>query len=157
MEIRGSLFLMYQSNRSLNIPPTPRATPGHLNFWKIFVQIPHSRGQKAVQMPHHRSISGDQMPPLLGNFSVAFIMLQKLWIKNGFIENKMTWMVLECLQIQRKACASLCFSASQPRIGVFHFEYIEACPRLACRTGVIFCVFQANRGGGECVARASCV
>ena len=41
---------MYQSNRSLNI------LPGHLNFWKIFVQIPPSRGQKAVQMPHHRSI-----------------------------------------------------------------------------------------------------
>ena len=52
---------MYQSNRSLNIPPGQ--PPGHLNFWKIFVQIPHSRGRKAVQMPHHRSIPGDQMPP----------------------------------------------------------------------------------------------
>ena len=39
----------------------PRATPGHLNFWKIFVQIPPSRGRKAVQLPHHRSIPGDQM------------------------------------------------------------------------------------------------
>ena len=39
----GSLTgqLMYQSNRSLNIPGQP---PGHLNFWKIFVQIPPSRG-----------------------------------------------------------------------------------------------------------------
>ena len=35
-------LLMYQSNRSLNIPPGQ--PPGHLNFWKIFVQIPPSRG-----------------------------------------------------------------------------------------------------------------
>ena len=64
---------MYQSNRSFNIPP--RATPGHLNFWKIFVQIPPSRGRNAVQMPHHRSIPGDQMPPppgkLFGSFYYA--------------------------------------------------------------------------------------
>ena len=51
----------------------PGATPGHLNFWKIFVQIPPFRGRKAVQMPHHRSIPGDQMPPPQGNFSVASI------------------------------------------------------------------------------------
>ena len=30
--------IMYQSNRSFNVPPRQR--PGHLNFWKIFVQIP---------------------------------------------------------------------------------------------------------------------
>ena len=60
--------------------PPPGKPPGHLNFWKIFVQIPPSRGRKAVQMPHHRSIPipGDQMPPPPGNFSVAFIMLRKL-------------------------------------------------------------------------------
>ena len=56
----------------------PRQPPGHLNFWKIFVQIPPSRGRKAVQMPHHRSIPGDQMPPPPGKFSVAFIRLRKL-------------------------------------------------------------------------------
>ena len=56
--------VMYQSNRSFNIPQLP----GHLNIWKIFVQIPSSRGRKAVQMPHHRSIPGDQMPPPPGNF-----------------------------------------------------------------------------------------
>ena len=50
---------MYQSNRSLNIPPPHRA----FEFLKIFVQIPHSRGRKAVQIPHHRSIPGDQIPP----------------------------------------------------------------------------------------------
>ena len=64
-------------------PPAPaRATPGAFeffeNFWKIFGQIPSSRGRKAVQMPHHRPITGDQMPPPPGNFSVAFIMLRKL-------------------------------------------------------------------------------
>ena len=61
-ETKGWLKIMYQSNRSLNIPP-PGQPPGHLNFWKIFVQIPHSRGRKAVQMPHYRSIPGDQIPP----------------------------------------------------------------------------------------------
>ena len=58
--------------------PPPGQPPGCLNFWKIFGQIPPSLGRKAVQMPHHRSIPGDQMPPPLGNFSVAFNMLQKL-------------------------------------------------------------------------------
>ena len=56
----------------------PGQPPVRLNFLKIFVQIPPSRGRKAVQMPHHRSIPGDQMPPPPGNFSVAFIMLRKL-------------------------------------------------------------------------------
>ena len=37
--IDQSPSLMYQS---LNIPPGQ--PPGHLNFWKIFVQVPHSRG-----------------------------------------------------------------------------------------------------------------
>ena len=68
---------MYQSNQSFNIPRQP---PGRLNFWKIFVQIPLYRGQKAVQMPHYRSIPGDQMPPPPGNFSVASIILRKLCI-----------------------------------------------------------------------------
>ena len=58
--------------------PPPRQPPGHLNFWKIFVQIPPFGGQQAVQMPRDRSIPGDQMPPPPGNFWVAFIMLQKL-------------------------------------------------------------------------------
>ena len=33
------LKLMYQSNRSFNIPPG-QPPPGYLNFWNIFVQIP---------------------------------------------------------------------------------------------------------------------
>ena len=70
--------IMCQSNRSLNIPFRAPPPPGHLNFWKIFVQIPHSRGWKVVQMPHHRSMPGDQMPPTPGNVSVASIMLRKL-------------------------------------------------------------------------------
>ena len=45
-----SINIMYQSNRSFNIPP-PQEIPRHLNFWKILVQIAPSLGQKAVQMP----------------------------------------------------------------------------------------------------------
>ena len=44
----------------------------------LFLEIPPSRGCKAVQMPHYRSIPGDQMPSPPGNFSVASVMLRKL-------------------------------------------------------------------------------
>ena len=44
--------LMYQSNRSLNIPPPPgEQPPGHLHFWKIFVQIPHPEAEKLFKFP----------------------------------------------------------------------------------------------------------
>ena len=69
----------------------PGQPPGHLDFWKICVQIPPSRGRKAVQMPHHRSIPGDQMPPLPGklpdycfNFSVASIMLEAVHVNTVY-------------------------------------------------------------------------
>ena len=66
---------MYQSNRSFNIPP------GHLNFWKIFVQIPPSLGRKAVQMPPPLGI----LPDYCFNFSVVSIMRLKLSMKTWFI------------------------------------------------------------------------
>ena len=74
--LRQRYNVMYQSNRSFNI--TPPGNPRAFVFCTIFVQIPPSRGRKAVQMPHHRSIPGDQMPPPPGNFAVAVIMLRKL-------------------------------------------------------------------------------
>ena len=76
--------LMYRSNRSLNIPP------GHLNFWKIFVQIPSSRGRKAVQMPHHRSIPGDQMSPPRETFQWLLLCSESCVCKHGLIENNLT-------------------------------------------------------------------
>ena len=82
-------MFMYQSNRSFNIPPGQ--PPGHLNFWKIFVRIPPSWGQKAVQMPHCRSIPGDQMPPRPGNVSVAFIKCSGSCVcKHGLIDRETT-------------------------------------------------------------------
>ena len=54
-----------QTEASTSPPPTGQP-PGHLNFWKIFVQIPPSPGRKAVQMPP---------PDYCFNFSVASIML----------------------------------------------------------------------------------
>ena len=40
---------MYQSNR--RFPPGGGGQhPRYLNFWKIYVQIPPSPGQKAIQM-----------------------------------------------------------------------------------------------------------
>ena len=72
--IYGSLPVMYQSNRSFNILPPPGQHPGHLNFWKIFVQIPLSPGRKAVQMPPPTG----KLPDYSFNFSVAFFTLLKL-------------------------------------------------------------------------------
>ena len=69
---------MYKSNRSLNIPTRATPPPRAFEFLENFVQIPPSRGLKAVQMPHYRSIPGDRMPPLPGNVWVASIMLRKL-------------------------------------------------------------------------------
>ena len=63
-----SVFVMYRSNRSFNMPP-PGNPPGHLTFLKIIVQIPHYPGQNAVQMPHTRVHSGDQMPRPGGHFT----------------------------------------------------------------------------------------
>ena len=70
-------LIMYQWNRSFNIPPGN--PPGILIFEKFFFKFPPPppRGRKAVQMPLHRSIPGDQMPPPPGNFSVAFIVLRR--------------------------------------------------------------------------------
>ena len=85
-----SVFLSFYVPVKSKLQQPPRVTPGHLNLWKIFVQIPPSRGRKAVQMPHHRSIPGDQMPPPSGNFSVAFITLRKLCYILGLIDNTLT-------------------------------------------------------------------
>ena len=43
----------------------PPATPGHLNFWKIFVEIPPSLGRKAVQTP-----------PSPGNYQITVLTFQ---------------------------------------------------------------------------------
>ena len=59
----------------------PRATPGHLNFWKIFVQIPPSPSGKAVQMPPPPG----ELPDYCFNFSVASIMFLKLCMWTWFI------------------------------------------------------------------------
>ena len=64
-------MLMYQSNRSFGSPPR------HLNFWKIFAQMPPSLGRKAVQMP--------QLGKLPDYFSVASIMLLRLCMLTWFI------------------------------------------------------------------------
>jgi len=45
------LLFMYQSNRSFNIHP-PGNPPGIWTFEDWLVQIPFTRGKKAVQMPH---------------------------------------------------------------------------------------------------------
>ena len=75
---RPQVSAVYVPVKSKLKHPAPGQPPRHLNFWKIFVQIPPSRGRKAVQMPHHGSTPGDQMRPPMGNFPVASIMLRKL-------------------------------------------------------------------------------
>ena len=50
------IAIMYHLNRSFNIPPGQ--PPGHLNFWKIFVQIPSPRAEKLFKCPHLHVLSG---------------------------------------------------------------------------------------------------
>ena len=59
--------------------------PGHLNYWKIFVQIPPpSPGRKAVQMPP----PSGKLLDYCFNFSEASIMLLKLCMcKHGLLDN----------------------------------------------------------------------
>ena len=47
--------IMYQSNRSFNIPSgTPGQPPGHLNFWKFLFKFPPHRAEKLFKCPHPR-------------------------------------------------------------------------------------------------------
>ena len=71
MSVAGVAYVPVKSK--LQHPP-PGQSPGHLIFWKIFVQIPPSPGRKAVQMP---PLPG-KLPDYCFNFSVASIMLLKL-------------------------------------------------------------------------------
>ena len=56
-------------------PPGQPPPPGHLKFWKIFVQIPPSLGRKAVQIPPPRG----KLPDYCFNFSAASIHLIHKW------------------------------------------------------------------------------
>ena len=58
---RTNTPVMYQSNRSLNIPPGQ--SPGHLNFWKIFCSNSPLPRPKSCSNASHRSIPGDRMSP----------------------------------------------------------------------------------------------
>ena len=75
--IHKVLPLFYATNvpvkSKLQHPQPQGQPPGHLNFWKIFVQIPPSLGRKAVQMPHT-----GKLPDSCFNFSVASIKLLRL-------------------------------------------------------------------------------
>ena len=71
--------VMYQSNRSFNIPP-PGNPLGIWIFGKVSFKFPPSPGWKAVQM----SPPPGKLPDYYSNFSVASIMLLKLCIETWF-------------------------------------------------------------------------
>ena len=50
--------LMYQSNRSFNIPPGQ--PPGHLNFWKTFGKFPPPWVEKLFKCLHPHMPSGEE-------------------------------------------------------------------------------------------------
>ena len=72
--VHANVYATYVPVKSkLQLPPLGQS-PGHLNFVKIFVQIPPSPGQKAVQMPP----PPEKLPDYCFNFSVASIILLQL-------------------------------------------------------------------------------
>ena len=74
-------FDLCTSQFEASTSPPPGQSPGHLNFWKIFVQIPPSPGRKAVQMPPPLG----KFPDYCFNFSVASVMFPKLCMLTWFI------------------------------------------------------------------------
>ena len=119
---------MHQSNQSLNIPlGNP---PGYLNFWKIFVPIPLSPGQKAVHMPPPLG----KLPDYCFNFSVASVTLQRLCM--------LTWFIRQCIFIYYKyksllytfkygthLVKPLFFNQSATNSQIFSFEFMKVCLR----------------------------
>ena len=67
------LQFIYRSNRSFNIPPSPRATPRVFDFLENYCSNPPYPNQNAVQMLHTRVHSGDQMPPSRGDLKTFHI------------------------------------------------------------------------------------
>ena len=65
------LFQLFNTLCTSQIEASTSPPPGHLNFWKSFVQIPPSPDRKAVQMPPPLG----KLPDYCFNFSVASIML----------------------------------------------------------------------------------
>ena len=102
---KKNAVLMYQSNRSFGSPPR------HLNFLKIFVQMPPSLGRKAVQMPPL-----GKLPDYCFNFSVASIMLLNLCMLTWFIRQHLVNVIhinsVLKHQIRNTACVGLWFSTN---------------------------------------------
>ena len=105
-------ILMYVPVKS-KLKHPPRATPGHLNFWKVIVQIPPSLGQKAVQMPPPPG----KLPDYCFNFSVASIMLLiRLCMLLNMVYLATHFYILSFLNTLNTACVGLWFSTTPPRI-----------------------------------------
>ena len=103
---------MYQSNRSLNIPPGN--PPGIWILGKFVFKFPPPEAEKLFKCP------------IIGPFQVikcphpretSQLLLLCSGIDNTLTCKKIIQMVLEYLQIQSNVYASLWFSASPPRIG----------------------------------------
>ena len=53
---RQSLKVMYQSNRSFNMPPPPGNPPGIWLFWKLLFKFPPTRAKMPFKCPTQGSI-----------------------------------------------------------------------------------------------------
>ena len=78
---------MYQSNRSLNIPP--RAAPGHLNFWKIFGKFPPHRAEKRFKCPHSR----ENYHITVSTFQYLLLWFWSCAYKYGFLDNTYLYII----------------------------------------------------------------
>ena len=79
---------MYQSNRSLNIPPGQ--PPGHLNFWKIFGKFPPPEAEKLFKCPIIGPFQVIKCPHPRETFQWLLLCSESCVCKHGLIENNIT-------------------------------------------------------------------
>ena len=125
MLLRNSDQLMYQSNRSLNIPPPP--PPGNLSgiwiFGKFLFKFPPLQAKKLFKCPTIRSISSDQMAPPPGKLLDYLIIQHKesqVLLAHGW--KKVGWDAFSCWTKSSKCFASNIMKSLRNNSGIFHIS-----------------------------------
>ena len=129
--------VMYQSNQSLNIPH-PGNPAGIWTFGKFLFKFPPPEAEKLFKCPIISPFQLIKCPHPGKLFTSFYYAPEAVYVNMVYRQHsympKIIQIVLEYLQIQSKACANLCFSASLPRIGYLSLWMHEGlfCHDLSC-------------------------